>query len=154
MPAAAPDVDKLVAAMQRWADGKATLKEVHGYSDEELYAVARTAYAFFHQGKIAEARTLFQGLFAVNPRDPYFARALGVVEYAAGNAEGALSAYDVATKLDSNDPASYVGRAEVLLAMGQRARAAEDLKRAAGLPGDPRLIAKARALLDALGGKR
>ena len=149
MPAA-PDVDKLVAAVQRWADGKATLKEVHGYSDEELYAVARTAYAFFHQGKVAEARTLFQGLFAVNPRDPYFARALGVVEYAAGNSEGALQAYEVATKLAPNDPAAYVGRAEVLLALGQRTKAAEDLKRASTLQGDLKLVNKARALLEAL----
>jgi len=151
MPAA-PDVSKLVAAVQRWADGKATLKEVHGYSDEELYAVARTAYAFFHQGKVAEARTIFQGLFAINPRDPYFARALGVVEYAAGNSEGALSAYEVAAKLAPDDPASYLGRAEIFLTMGQRQRAADDLRKAASLPGDAKVIAKAQAMLDAFRG--
>jgi len=148
--AAEPDANALVAAVQRWADGKATLKEVHGYTDEELYAVARTAYAFFHQGKVPEARTLFQGLFAINPRDAYFARALGVVEYASGNVEGALSAYEVAVKLAPDDAASYVGRAEVLLTLGQRPRAAEDLKRATSLPRDLKLMAKAQAMLDAL----
>ncbi|HCF61305.1 MAG TPA: CesD/SycD/LcrH family type III secretion system chaperone [Myxococcales bacterium] len=142
--------DKLLQLVQKWAEGRATLKEVRGYSDEELYAVARVGHAFFHQGKVAQARTLFQGLFAINPRDPYFARALAVVEYAAGNPEGALSAYEVAVKLAPGDAAGYLGRAEVLLSMGQRQKAAEDLKRATRCEGDERLKTKAESLLDAL----
>ena len=70
---------RLVQQLQKWADGKATLKDVRGYSDEELYSIARTAYFFYYQGRINEARTLFQGLYAVNPLDAYFAKALGVV---------------------------------------------------------------------------
>jgi len=138
-PAATSEEQRLQQLLQRWADGKATLKEVRGYSDEELYAVAKTAYFFFLQGRVAEARTLFQGLYSVNPVDPYFARALGVIELAAGNAPGALQAYDVAIKLLPNDPGVYVGRAEVKLLMGQKAQAAEDLKKATSLgkPEDP-----------------
>lgn len=116
--------------LQKWADGRMTLKEVRGYSDEELYAIARTAYFFFYQGRISEARTLFQGLYAINPTDSYFAKALGVVEYAAGNAQGALAAFDVAVKLSPNDAASFLGRAEVRLAQGQKALALEDLQKA------------------------
>src|SRR5690349_8967110 len=115
--------------LQRWADGKATLKDVRGYSDEELYAIARTAYFFYFQGKIDEARKLFQGLYAVNPLDPYFAKALGVVELAAGNPQGALAAYDVAVKLAPEDSQAYVGRAEVRLTMGQKGPATDDLRR-------------------------
>src|SRR5256885_17160762 len=74
----------LAAKLQRWADGKGTLKDVRGYSDEELYAVAKTAYFFYYQGRLNEARVLFQGLYAINPLDPYFAKALGGVELAAG----------------------------------------------------------------------
>jgi predicted Zn-dependent protease len=153
MPTAASEQEKLVKAVQAWADGKATLKEVRGYTDEELYAVARTGYTFFHQGKIAEARTIFQGLFAVNPRDPWLARALAVVEYAAGSPETALSAWDVAVKLDPSDISSYLGRAEVLLASGQKQKAVEDLRRAAGGRGDERLKIKAKSMLDALRGR-
>jgi type III secretion system low calcium response chaperone LcrH/SycD len=142
---------KLLQAVQRWADGKATLKEVRGYSDEELFAVARTGYTFFHQGKVAEARTIFQGLFAINPREAYFARALAVVEYASGNAQGALSSYAVAIKLAPEDPSAYLGRAEVLLATGHKTDAVPDLKKAAAAPGgDQRIKTKAMALLDAL----
>lgn len=145
------DEAKLRQQLQRWADGKATLKDVRGYSDEELYAVAKTAYFFYYQGRVAEARTLFQGLYAVDPVNPYFARALGVIELAAGNPQGALAAYDVAIKLAPDDPGTYVGRAEVKLALGQKPQAAEDLRRAAelGKAEDPNRR-KAEAMLGAL----
>jgi type III secretion system low calcium response chaperone LcrH/SycD len=117
--------------LQKWADGKATLKDVRGYSDEELYSIARMGYFFYYQGKLEEARTIFQGLYAVNPLDPYFAKALGVVEMASGNPAGALAAYDVCLKLSPQDSAAYVGRAEVKIAQNQRSGAVDDLRRAA-----------------------
>ncbi len=151
MPSAPADPDKLAAALQKWADGKATLKEVRGYTDEELYAVARMGYTFFHQGKVDKARTIFQGLFAVNPRDAYLARALAVVEWASGNGDGSLAAWDLSTRLSPEEAEGYLGRAEVLLAQGQKMKAAEDLRRAAAAPeGDQRAKLKAKSLLDAL----
>lgn len=116
--------------LQRWADGKATLKEVRGYSDEELFTIAKIAYFFYHQGRLKEARTLLQGLYAVNPTDAYVAKAIGVVELAGGNAEGAAQFYDLAIKLAPGDPAAYISRAEVRLSLGQKSGAIEDLRRA------------------------
>lgn len=148
----APVADpKLVAQLQKWADGKATLKDVRGYTDEQLYSIARTAYLFYYQGKIEEARTLFQGLYAVNPLDSYFAKALGVVEFAAGNAQGAVTAYDVCIKLSPEDVGAYVGRAEVKIALGQKSGAIEDLRRASQIvdTSDP-LKPKVSALLQSL----
>lgn len=140
--------------LQAWADGKATLKDVRGYSNEQLYAIARTAYFFFYQGKIAEARTLFQGLYAVNPLDSYFAKSLAVVEMAGNNPQGALAAYDVALKLSPSDPQAYVGRAEVKIALGQRGQALEDLRRAQGLLDDEDpLSPKVSGLLQRLSGR-
>ncbi|MCY1076243.1 SycD/LcrH family type III secretion system chaperone [Archangium lansingense] len=145
------DEARLTQMMQRWAEGKATLRDVRGYTDDELYAIAKTAYFFFYQGRIAEARTLFQGLYAINPADAYFAKALGVVEMAAGNPQGALAAYDVALKLDARDAQAYVGRAEVRLSLGQKAQALEDLRRISSLVDaeDP-LATKAAAMVTAL----
>lgn len=120
----------LAQRLQKWADGKATLKDVRGYTNEELYSIARTGYYFYYQGKVSEARTVFQGLYAINPMDPYFAKALGVVEMAAGNPSGAVAAYDVALKIAPQDAGAYLGRAEVKLLQGQRAQALDDLRRA------------------------
>lgn len=150
-----PEADAgLSGRLQKWAEGKATLKDVRGYSDEELYSIARMGYFFYYQGKVEEARTIFQGLYAVNPLDAYFAKALGVVEMAAGNPAGALAAYDVCLKLSPQDSAAYVGRAEVKVAQGQRSGAVEDLRRAAQYvdPQDP-LKEKIGALLQRLSRK-
>ena len=127
----APSTSSLKSRLQNWADGKGTLKDVRGYTDEELFSIARTGYFFFYQGKVAEARTVFQGLYAINPLEPYFAKALGVVEMASGNSEGAMAAYDVAIRIAPDDSAAYVGRAEVRLVLGDRLSAIEDLRAAA-----------------------
>jgi type III secretion system low calcium response chaperone LcrH/SycD len=146
--------DKLPVMLQRWAEGKATLKEVRGYSDEELYAISKTAYFFFYQGRVEEARTVFHGLYALSPQNPYFAKALGVVEMAAGNASGALAAYDVAVRLAPSDAAAYVGRAEVRLSLGQRGNAADDLKVALqNVKTDDPLKAKIDGMLEMLSEK-
>lgn len=146
-----PTDQQQVTNLQKWADGKATLKEVRGYSDEELFSIARTGYYFFYQGKLNEARTLFQGLYAVNPLDSYVAKALGVVEHAAGNPQGAMAAFDVALKISPQDSAAYVGRAEVKLSLGQKPAAVDDLKKAQQLCRDDKdLKAKISAMLAAL----
>jgi type III secretion system low calcium response chaperone LcrH/SycD len=142
----------LAQRLQRWADGRTTLKDVRGYSDEELYSIARMGYFYYYQGKLEEARTVFQGLYAVNPLDAYFARALAVVEMASGNPAGALAAYDVALKVAPQDPESFVGRAEVKLAQGDRAGAQDDLRKAARLiESEGPLQQKVKALLSSLG---
>lgn len=144
----------LAQRLQKWADGKATLKDVRGYTDEELYSIARTGYYFYYQGKVNEARTVFQGLYAINPMDPYFAKALGVVEMAAGNPTGAVAAYDVALKIAPQDAAAYLGRAEVKLLQGQKAQALDDLRRAQqySKPESPENM-KVSAMLQALARK-
>lgn len=140
--------ERLKLLLQKWVEGKIHLKDVRGYKDEELYAIAKTAYYFYYQGRINEARTLFQGLYSVNPTDPYFAKALGVVELAAGNPQGALAAYEVALKLSPKDASAYAGRAEVRSALGQRPQALEDWRKAAQCadPDDP-IRVKAEAIL-------
>ena len=149
MPAPS-DAEKRLAAAKELAEGKITLKELRGYTDDGLRAVARQAIVLFQHGRIEDARALFQGLLAVDPRDAYFARLLGVAECAAGNLEGALAAFDVGIKLDPEESAGYLGRAEVLIAMGQRPKAAEDLKRAIAKRSDARLTSRAKAILSGL----
>lgn len=141
-----------VSTAKDLAEGRLTLQELRGYSDESLNAVARQAIILFQQGKTQDARTLFQGLAAVSPNNAYFARLLGVAECAAGQWEAALAAFDVAIQLAPEDASGYVGRAEALVAAGQRVRAREDLERAVHLRGDARMSAKARAMLAALAG--
>jgi hypothetical protein len=56
------DDGPLPERVQEWAAGKATLKELRGYTADELYAIARSAHVFYRQGRIEPARVLFHGL--------------------------------------------------------------------------------------------
>ena len=122
--------DPLPERVEAWAEGRSTLRELRGYTRDELYAIARSAHVFFSQGRIEPARVLFRGLRAVDPLDAYFARGLAVVEFAAGDRDAALAAWEAAIALAPGEPSAWVGRAEVKLASAQRADAVADLIRA------------------------
>lgn len=143
------DPEKLPALLPRWAAGQITLKEIKGYTDDELYAIAHTGYFFMMQGKNQEARTLFEGLVAVDPRNDYYYRALGVIFHKLGDPDRAIKQFGYAIRVNSKSPAAYVNRAEVFIAQGQAQEAGSDLRRALELmgPRDVALARKARALL-------
>ncbi|HEY1100883.1 MAG TPA: tetratricopeptide repeat protein [Myxococcota bacterium] len=135
--------------LARWAAGRITLKELKGYSDDELYAIAHTGYFFLMQGKNNEARTLFEGLVAIDPKNDYYYRALGVIFHKLGDAERAIKQFSYAIQVSPKTASSYVNRAEVHLSLGRSADAAADLRKALELvsPREPALARKARALL-------
>ena len=148
------DIEQISDVLPRWAKGQATLKEIKGYSDDELFAIAHTAYFFLMQGKNNDARTIFEGLVAVDPRNGYYYRALGVIFYKMGDAERAVRQFGYAIRVNPDLPHAYVNRAEVNVALGDREKAAKDLRQALKLvgPKEPHLARKIRALLQALGG--
>jgi Flp pilus assembly protein TadD len=143
------DPRELPALLPRWAQGQVTLKDIKGYTDDELYAIAHTGYFFLMQGKNEEARTLFEGLVAIDPRNDYYYRALGVIFHKLGDAERALRQFGYAIRVAPRSPHAYVNRAEVAISTGKLADAISDLQRAAGLcaPKEERLLRKIRALL-------
>jgi Flp pilus assembly protein TadD len=150
------DPEKLPELLPKWAAGQVTLKELKGYSDDELYAIAHTGYFFLMQGKNAEAKTLFEGLVAVDPRNDYYYRALGVIFHKLGDADRAIKQFGYAIRVNPRSPHAYVNRAEVYIAGNRHAEAAQDLRRSLELmmPRDVALARKARALLGVVTGRR
>ena len=147
---------ELPALLPKWAAGQITLKELKGYSDDELYAIAHTGYFFLMQGKNNEAKTLFEGLVAIDPRNDYYYRALGVIFHKLGDAERAIKQFGYAIRVSPRSAAAYVNRAEVFLATSRFSEAATDLQRALEhvTPRDVALARKARALLSVVGRRR
>lgn len=143
------DPDALSSALPRWAAGQLTLKDIKGYSDDELYAIAHTGYFFLMQGKNEEARTLFEGLVAIDPRNDYYYRALGVIFHKLGDDERAIKQFGYAIRVNPRSPAAYVNRAEVHLSLDRKAEASQDLKKAINAcgPHDVALLRKSQALL-------
>jgi len=147
--------EELQKILPRWAQGQVTLKEIKGYTDDELFAIAHTGYFFLMQGKNDEARTLFEGLVAIDPRNDYYYRALGVIFHKLGDTERALRQFSYAIRVAPRAPAAYVNRAEVMIAQGSLAEALADLQRAWQLlgPKDDRLARKVKALIGVTRGR-
>ena len=109
----------LEEVLPQWAEGKATLKDIKGYTEHELYAIAHMSYFYLNQGKVDEAKTLFEGLVALDPMNGYYYRALGVIFYKLGESERALRQFGYAIRVAPKTPHAYVNRAEVNLALGR-----------------------------------
>lgn len=120
-------MDQLV---QDWAAGKTTLKAIKGYTDDELHAIAQVGYYMLMQGKNEEAKTLFEGLTSVDPRNDYYHRALGVLYYKLGEAQKAIRQFAYAIRVNKRDPIAYVNRAEVYIAEQDWQHAISDIRTA------------------------
>jgi Flp pilus assembly protein TadD len=141
------DVHSLIS---KWAKGETTLKEIKGYTDDELYAIAHQGYFFLMQGKNQQARTIFEGLVAIDPRNDYYYRALGVIYHKLGDTARAIRQFSYAIRVAPRNVAAYVNRAEVYVATGMRREAVLDLRfvvAAAPAGNSAVLLRKARALL-------
>jgi type III secretion system low calcium response chaperone LcrH/SycD len=114
-------------AVQRWAKGEKTLMQLKGYSEDELYSIAQQGYTLFLNGKIKDAQTIFEGLTAVDPRNDYYYRALGVVYHRLGDAEKAIKQFTHAVTVAPKQPTAYVNRAEVHIARRDYEKALTDL---------------------------
>lgn len=136
------------AEVKRWARGDATLMEIKGYSAEELFYIAQHGYTLFLNGKIQDAQTVFEGLVAIDPRNDYYYRALGVVYHRRGDAERALRQFTNALKVSPSSVAAYVNRAEVHISRRDFEAALEDLDRGIRVSrtSDDPITRKARAL--------
>ncbi len=147
-----PDAKELAKLIDGWAAQRTTLKDIKGYGDDELYAIAHQGYFFLLQGKNEEAKTIFEGLVAIDPRNDYYYRALGVIYHKLGDAERALKQFTYATRVAPSNLAAFINRAEVYIATGRRREAVADLDHALNLARDPNtpLARKARALGDSI----
>jgi tetratricopeptide (TPR) repeat protein len=73
---------------------------------------------------------VFEGLAAIEPREPYYHKALGAVALAVQEYETGLAHYENAVTLDGRDAEALLGRAEANLGCGRRREAEAALQRA------------------------
>ena len=140
---------RLEKLANQWSQGRVTLKQIVGLSDEELYAIASQGYYMFLQGKTEEARVVFEGLVAIDPKSAYYYRALGAIYWRLGKAQRAIKQFTYAIRVAPKDLASYINRAEVYVAEKDFDSARTDLREALKLggPAEIALLNTARAIL-------
>jgi len=140
---------RLAKLANQWSKGRVTLKQIVGLNDAELFAVANQGYYMFLQGKSEEARVVFEGLVAVDPKNAYYYRALGAIYWRLREPQKAVKQFTYAMRVAPNDVSSYVNRAEVYVAMRNYSSARDDLRFALenAVAAEQALVNKARAIL-------
>ncbi len=140
---------RLQALVEQWAQGRASLKQIIGLSDDELYAIANQGYYLFLQGKAEPARVLFEGLVAIDPRNAYYYRALGAIYWRLKESQKAIRQFTYAIRVSPQEISSYINRAEIYVANAQFDLAQTDLQYALAhaAPHEEALASKARAIL-------
>jgi tetratricopeptide (TPR) repeat protein len=134
-----PETDSIREGLKHLSDiveGRVSLQEVSGLSDEEVNAVLAVGAMLYQQGRRSEAEDLFRGAVLLNKNNPLARSALGTVLTAEGKHDEALTELNEAIRLNSTDIAAYVNRAEIYLKRAEFKEASEDLKKAIELDPD------------------
>jgi tetratricopeptide (TPR) repeat protein len=136
--------------LDKWSRGETSLRELYGYSDDELYGISTQGYTLLMSGKLEPARVIFEGLIALDPRNDYYYRALGFLYHRLGDADRAVRQFGYAIQVQPRDLISYVNRAEIQMQLKNYPKAEEDLRRVIQLAQDnleEPMVRKAHAML-------
>lgn len=138
------------ARLQQFIRGQITLAELQGVSKKELHKIAELGHRFLSEGKLDNAKKIFEGLVALDPYDDYAYTALGAIAERRGELEEALELYARAIALQPTSSVAHARRGEVLVQLGRSREAGRELLRALELEGEVRAAQRAKAALAAL----
>ncbi|NOT48440.1 MAG: hypothetical protein HOP17_11915 [Acidobacteria bacterium] len=135
--------------LEKVATGQATIAQAAGITKDALYKIAERAYQLLNQGKLVEAKQIYEGLVAADPFDSVFHCHLGAVLWRSVEVDRAFEEYDAAVRYNFANTDALAGRGELLVARGEIEKGIDDLSRA--LENDPNCsrpsTQRARALL-------
>jgi Flp pilus assembly protein TadD len=100
--------------------GERTWAEVEGMTFEEAKEIAQVGCDLAAAGRCEEARILFEGLVAGNPKDSASRAALGTVYQKLGRLRDAITEYSAALERDARNPVALVNRGELYLRQGNQ----------------------------------
>lgn len=124
-------VEDIEEAVKGFILGDLTLAQLEGISAEDIYAVADIGYDLFEEGKLEDAKKIFEGLYTYNPMDPYFHTVLGSIYQRESNFAEAASHYATAVELHPEDVTSWTNLGETQLQWAAALQGEGDTERAA-----------------------
>lgn len=118
---------------------------------EHISATLLVGHLFYTQGKIEEAKKIFEGLFVLDQTNPYVHAILGSIHQKQRLYPAAVMHYSHAIRLFPGDIESLTNRGEIFMQHGRFKEAASDFKNAIELDPQQQSPAANRArLLSAL----
>jgi tetratricopeptide (TPR) repeat protein len=122
-----PDNPLTPERINEFVRGEITLQELHRIDADQLTAVAKLGESMIRSGKLDTARTIFEGLTALNPHLASFHTVLGGIYLKQGEFEKSIEEYTAAIERNKRDVAALTNRGELYLRMGKLAEASQDL---------------------------
>lgn len=137
--------------MRRFMNDELTWAEVEGMTFEQAQKIAEVGCDLAARGRLNDARIIFEGLVAGNPKDTSAQAALGTVYERLNRRDEALACYDRALALFEGNVVALASRGELRLKRGDQG-GFDDLVRAVQLDEAGRSAAgrRARRLLTAI----
>jgi Flp pilus assembly protein TadD len=112
---------ELKSRINAFSRGEMTWAEVEGMTFEEAKAIAQVGCDLAAAGRLDDAKIVFEGLVAGNPKDSAARAALGTVYQKLGRTPEAITEYTAALEADPKNPVAWANRGELRLKAGDRA---------------------------------
>lgn len=143
------------AASASGLNSGSTWAEVGGMTYADAKAIAQIGCDLAAQGRLDEARIVFEGLTAMNPKDTAARAALGTVYQKLGRIDDAMAEYTAAIKGDAKNAIALANRGELRLKANDK-DGATDLARAveADPKGETAAGRRANGLVQAMSSKK
>ena len=113
--------------VRAFLEGRITLGDLEGITKQEQYQMAEVGYSYFSSGKMAEAKTVFDGLLALDPFDAYFHTVLGSIAQRAEDYDEAEARFTRALEINPYSATAMANRGEIRVMQGRLSEGAQDL---------------------------
>lgn len=140
-----PRIDR--KAFERWQRGEIKLANLFGVDAKQVAALFLTGYNMFSEGRLDDARNIFEGITVLDDKNAYAFSILGAIYQKQENYDLAIMRYNQALTIFPDDINALTNRGEVRLKLGKFEEAAADLKRAIELDPNKQHPAANRARL-------
>lgn len=99
---------------------------IPGWTEEDIYRVAKRAHSFYLQGRYDEAGIIFEGLVAIDPANRYCRLALAVLYMTKGKVQQAVAQLSDLLGLYPEEVGARARRCEAYLELGLLKEAEQD----------------------------
>ncbi|MBK8010865.1 MAG: hypothetical protein IPK13_05915 [Deltaproteobacteria bacterium] len=136
----------------RFVSGQITLGDLQGITKDEQYQMAEIGYNCLRLARYDDARTVFEGLMALDPFDAYFQTALGTIAHQTGDFALADTRYSRALEINPYSGTARASRGELRFIRGDAVSALADLMRSVedDVEGKEPATLRARAIVESL----
>ena len=122
-----PGVSK--SKLEQFGKGEIRFTQIFNFDADQIAALLICGHNFFSQGRLKEAKNIFEGLALLDPDNPYANSILGAIYQSMELYDIAILRYTRAIEIYPQDIVSLTNRAEIYLNQGKFLDAAEDLKK-------------------------